>query len=122
MLRDQILQKKLQDLRAMYQSPIDQRAITQMENELRRRIAETKLAEIEPMPMIINDAYMQVRQINFLLAFDENMTTEFRAALIKERAAHQFWLERLGAWNAERIIEDIDRFASERLKSDDVKK
>lgn len=117
---NQDVQRKLQDLRAIYQDPVDQRAISEMERQLRVKIQEARLREVEPIPDIIEDAYNHIRQINFLLAFDEELLkpekSEFRAALFKERSVHQFWLERLGAWDAERVISQIDSFVNERLK------
>lgn len=111
-----ILEEKLQQLRAKYTTPEDQRTITDWEKALRRKIVEERLTDIEAVKDIVADAKEKVKEINTLLAYDAHLTDSERQALFKERAAHQFYLERFGAWNAGEFVEALERMVDEKLK------
>ncbi len=100
--------QKIKNLRTVYLSADDQARITDTEEALRRNIKQMKLAERPEVKQVIDQAAKAIKDIDFLLANDDTLTTEQRMGLFAEKKVHKFWLQRLDGERAKQAIEIID--------------
>ena len=111
----QELQEKLKKLREKYLDHEDQQTLDDIEKQLRKKILASKLRENDMVKVIIEDGLKRIDEIGYLLAQDEDLTSEQRSKLFQERKAHRFWLGRFG-YDAETFINSVGRYADEKLK------
>ena len=112
------IQEKINRLRRIYiDDKESNKFIDSVENNLRKAIGIKKLAELPEIITMIEDAVGRIKDINFLLAYDEKLSDEpaARKGLFREREVHQFWLERLDPKKAEEIITSLEHFIEEKL-------
>ncbi len=112
---------KLKKLREIYILPEDQKTIDEVEKKIRSRIAAANLAERPEVKLITEDAQRKIKEINILLAYDEELNSPTEEArvkrwgLFKERSIHQFYLDRFGIKNIEAELESIDQTLDSRI-------
>lgn len=89
---------KLKKLREKYPSDVSLRAIDEDERTLRTLIAQKDFANHEVVLSFTQDAQRKIRDINFLLAYDDTLNTPEKAldrrSLWRERQVWQFILDR----------------------------
>ena len=110
------IQNKIDKLRTVYLLAEDQPLIDQLERDLRKRIAEGKLAENDTVKLILDDAERKIEEINYLLAYDESLGDQDRKALFRERRAHRFYLQRFGR-DVQEYLRRVETTLDEKLST-----
>lgn len=106
---------KLEELRRKYTADEDQAVISNIERELRRKVAESKIKEIEVVAGILKQAAKEVLEINRVLAYSKDLSDFERRVLFVKRDERIFWLSRFGAWDAEQVLTEMDKFMDEKI-------
>lgn len=106
---------KLKKMRDVYTLPEDQRLLDETEKKIRDNIAKSELAENPNVIPVLEDSGRRVKEITILLAFDMTLTEAQRLALDKERAVHQFYLDRFGIKSVLANLDSIDKWMDSKL-------
>lgn len=107
---------KIKKLREYYDEPEDIKIIDEREKQLRDLIAQKKFSKNEVVEKIVESAQQEIRQINFLLTYDDSLDddSERRKALKYQRKVHQFYLSRFSGETADqqlqRITNELDSY------------
>jgi len=105
--------KKLKDY--WYNDDFSLKWVDKVEKDIRRMMASKDIAKLPVIKMITDDAKNRISTINKLLVFDENMTTEVRKMLIREKAVHQFYLDRFDGTKLEDRMNRVTSVLDEEL-------
>lgn len=108
--------KKLKEDLLSY-SEESQQEILQWEGQYKRAAITTKLGENDAVKMIIDRATNEIEKINSVLLDDEDLTTEDRKVLMRDKKRWKWFLGLFSA--AEQTIEQVDKKIKEELENDD---
>lgn len=117
------IDEKLKELRKKYPSEQSQLQITEDETSLRTLIKTKEFAKHELVEKIIEDTKERIRDINFLLAYDETLNEpenkDKRYAFFRTREVWQFVLDRFGIDEnvVDGMIHNIEKSIDEELKA-----
>lgn len=99
--------KKLKDY--WYNDDYSLKWVADVEKKIRQMVASQDIAKLPTIKLITDDAKNRISTINKLLIYDEKMETEVRKMLIREKAVHQFYLDR---FDGQKLDQRFDRVAS----------
>ena len=88
-----------------------------VERKIRQMIATEDLASNKAIVPIVEDARNRISTINKLLVYDEKMESEIRKLLIREKAVHQFYLDRFDGRDIEARFEMVGKVLDDELAS-----
>jgi hypothetical protein len=99
----------------LLESPESLTILDEKEGQLREAIAAAKVGELPEIRSVVEKGRAQVRSINLLLLSDEPLERHDRAALLRERAAHEFYLSRFSPDVAMKRIERLEEYLQAHL-------
>lgn len=118
---------KLQKLREYYyDDDYSLKWIDDVEKNIRKLVVQEDLSTNKAVVAIIDDAMARINTINQFLQMDENLTTEDRSKLYRERNVHQFYLDRFVGRDIEKRFETTGKVLDQELerigvRAEDVK-
>ena len=89
--------------------------VEEVEKSIRRLVVAGKLSTNKAIVPILDDARNRISAINKLLVYDEKMETETRKLLIREKAVHQFYLDRFDGRNLDERFDQVGKVLDEEL-------
>ena len=113
------LQAKIEAVRKKFTDEDSQIIISESEKTIRRAIMQSKLAEQEPIILLIADIEAKINSINSVLQFDETISDAERNKLFAQRSVHQFYLDRFSPKTLEDKLNALSRFLDSRLQDED---
>lgn len=106
---------KVEKLKKIYRTPIDQRELDTVEEKIRQTVVKQKLARRSEVRDIIGDSIRRIKELSYLLAWDEKSTEEERVGYFAERRVHMFWLNRLDGTAAKKVLQYIESNVDNKL-------
>lgn len=114
---DPRIKQKLKELKEYYyDDDFSLKWIEEVEKNIRRLLAMEKLATNKSIKAIVKDAQARIKTINTLLTMDEDLSTEDRKMLYRERNVHQFYLDRFEGQTIEERFEKIGNVLGEEVQ------
>lgn len=108
--------EKLKTLREYYYNDgYALRWIEETERNIRQLSAKEDIMKFEAIAAIVDDAKKRIQTINQLLTLDEAMVQADRDKLYRERAVHQFYVDRFEGRDIEKRFESINRLLDEEI-------
>jgi len=106
---------KIAKLKRIYKNPIDQRDLGALEEKLRQTITKKRFARNAVVQEIIGETVRKIKELSYLLAWDERATPEERNSYFTERKVHMFWLERIDGTVAQKMIAQMESSVDNKL-------
>jgi len=100
------IKNKIDKLKAIYLTPEDQRELDDIERNIRRKLAETKLSERDDIKLLVSDSLRRIKEIDIILSSDETMKDDERKVLFKEKKTIKYYvIDRLGCKKIKKELE-----------------
>lgn len=113
---DPLVTEKLKQLREYYyDDDYSLKYIATVEKNIRTLVVQEELMQNKAVVAIVDDARGRIDTINKLLTMDEDLTTEARAKLYRERNVHQFYLDRFEGRDISKRFDGINGILDQEL-------
>lgn len=108
---------KLQTLREYYyDDDYSLKWVEAVEKNIRQMVVTSDLMENKAVIAIVDDARKRIDTVNKLLIMDEQLTTEDRSKLYRERNVHQFYLDRFVGKDIDKRFEGINTVLDQEIE------
>ena len=114
---DPKIEEKIKKLKEYwYDDDYSLRFVDEIEKKINRLVVAEELAQNKAIIAIVEDAKKRISVINLLLTIKEDMTTDERKLLIREKKVHQFYLDRFDGKDLDKKFEQVDTLLDAELK------
>lgn len=111
--------EKIKKLRAHYTLAEDQRTLSDLEKKIHSEIKKKNFAKNPLIKDIVRDSITKIKEINFLLSYDDELnkpeSATLRMSLFRERDVHKFYIKRFGVVLNDNNLDAIDSELDELL-------
>lgn len=115
---DPKLEAKLKALKEYwYNDDYSLKWVDAVETKIRQAIVASELSQHKAVVPIIEDARNRISSINKLLVYDEKMDTDTRKLLIREKAVHQFYLDRFDGRDLDKRFDAVGRILDQEMEN-----
>lgn len=115
---DPELEKKLKALKDYwYNDDYSLKWVEAVEKGIRQAIVAADLSKNKAVMPIVEDARNRISTINKLLVYDEKMDTDTRKLLIREKAVHQFYLDRFDGRDIEQRFTAVGKVLDDEMEN-----
>lgn len=108
-------QEKIDRAKKTFLEEEDQKALSEIEKNIRRGIVQSELRSHPIIEQIISESQSRISAINTILQYDETLSDLERKALFKERSVHQFWVDRFVGPDVDSKMAALSAYLDERL-------
>lgn len=118
MTTDPKIDAKIKALREYwYNDDYSLKWVDDVEKNIKRLVTVEELSKNKAVVAIIEDSSNRVNTINKLLVYDEKMDTEVRKLLIREKAVHNFYLDRFSGKDLNQRMDEVVKSLDNEMES-----
>ena len=93
-----------------------QRLLDEKEEELRNALAAKQVQDMPAIQALIKSAQENVEAINVILQNDKELKSDERRALMGERDAHEFYIDRLNAEESDKKVKALEEYLEKKVE------